>query len=78
MRQLPQQCGFVDVVDESALAVDLDDRQPFPVARLELLVSGDVDGLVGDAEPVELPAGALAERAAAARVENNPRDRGRA
>ena len=35
----------VDVVDEGALAVDLDDRQPLAVARLELGVAGDVDFL---------------------------------
>jgi hypothetical protein len=33
----------VDVVDKGALAVDLDDRQPFTVARLELRVAADVD-----------------------------------
>jgi hypothetical protein len=33
----------VDVVDESALAVDLDHRQPLAVARLERGVAGDVN-----------------------------------
>ena len=32
-----------DVVDEHALAVDLDHGEPLPVARLELRVAGDVD-----------------------------------
>jgi hypothetical protein len=31
------------VVDERLLAVDLDHRQPLPVARLQLGVAGDVD-----------------------------------
>jgi hypothetical protein len=31
------------VVDERALAVDLEDRQPLAVARLEPGVAGDVD-----------------------------------
>jgi hypothetical protein len=33
---------WVDVVDERALAVDLDHRQPLAVARLEYGVAGDV------------------------------------
>jgi hypothetical protein len=33
----------VDVVDESALAVDLDHRKPLAVARLEAVVARDVD-----------------------------------
>jgi hypothetical protein len=32
----------VDVVDERALAIDLDDRQPLAVLRLEAGVAGDV------------------------------------
>jgi hypothetical protein len=39
----------VDVVDERALAVDLDDRQPLPVPRLERRVAGDVDLAEGNA-----------------------------
>jgi hypothetical protein len=35
--------GLVDVVDEGALAVDLDHRQPLAVPSLELRVTGDVD-----------------------------------
>jgi hypothetical protein len=33
----------VDVIDEAALAVDLDDRNPLAVRRLELLVAVDRD-----------------------------------
>jgi hypothetical protein len=33
----------VDVVDERALAVDFDHRQPLAITRLELVVAGDVD-----------------------------------
>jgi hypothetical protein len=33
----------VDVVDEGALALDLDHGQPLAVARLELGIAGDVD-----------------------------------
>jgi hypothetical protein len=33
----------IDVVDERALAVDLDNRQPLAVARLEPVVARDVD-----------------------------------
>jgi hypothetical protein len=33
----------VEVVDERALAVDLDDGKPLAVARLELGVTADVD-----------------------------------
>ena len=32
-----------DVVDERALAVDLDHGEPLPVARLELSIARDVD-----------------------------------
>jgi hypothetical protein len=34
---------WVDEVDERALAVDLDHRQPLAVARLELRIAADVD-----------------------------------
>jgi hypothetical protein len=43
-------CGYfatksigIDVIDESALAVDLHDRQPLAILRLELRISADVD-----------------------------------
>jgi hypothetical protein len=38
----PAEAVRVDVVHEDALAVDLDDRQPLPIAGLELGVAGDV------------------------------------
>src|SRR5204863_6475257 len=42
-RQPAAQGRHVDVVDERPLAVHFDDRKPFAVAPLELLVAGDVD-----------------------------------
>jgi hypothetical protein len=43
-------CGYfatksigIHVIDESALAVDLHDRQPLAILRLELRISADVD-----------------------------------
>jgi hypothetical protein len=63
--QLATERVGLDVVDERALSIDLDDRQPFPVARLELRVAADVDLL--EREPELLPQlpnlrpGALAE-----------------
>jgi hypothetical protein len=43
-------CGYfatkssgIHVIDESALAVDLDDRQPLPILRLEPRIPVDVD-----------------------------------
>jgi hypothetical protein len=44
------QAGGGDVVDERALAVDLDDGQPLAVASLELRVAGDVDLVQLEAE----------------------------
>jgi hypothetical protein len=40
----------VDVVGEDSLAVELDDREPFAVAGLELGVAGDIDFLEREAE----------------------------
>lgn len=42
-RELPPERSLVDVVDERALPVDLHDRQPFAITRLELGVAADVD-----------------------------------
>jgi hypothetical protein len=65
-----------DVVDERLLAVDLDDRQPLAVPRLELQVAGDVDLLELErelrAQRFELAAGPLAEVAALGGVEPDP------
>jgi hypothetical protein len=44
---------LVDVVDERALAADLDHRQPLPVTRLQLRVTADVD--LGQREPELVP-----------------------
>ena len=60
----------VDEIDESPLAVDLDDRQPFAVAGLERRIAGDVDLPKRDAAVSEHPPGSLAE-VAAGRVEEH-------
>jgi hypothetical protein len=66
--ELAAEGRLVEVVDEGALAADLDDREPLAVARLELGVARDVDLLEGErqllAERGELAASPLAERAA--------------
>ena len=58
----------MDVVREHPLAVDLDHREPLPVAGLELRVAGDVDLLEREAELgaelLELRARPVAEMAA--------------
>jgi hypothetical protein len=59
------------VVDEGPLAVDLDHRQPLPVARLEIGIAGDVDLAVANALAVEDSTRAVAEVAAARREEND-------
>ena len=51
--QTPPERLLVDVVGEDPLVVDLDDRQPFPVARLEFRVAVDLDLL--QREPELLP-----------------------
>jgi hypothetical protein len=43
--QLTAKGAGIDVIDEGAFAGDLDDGEPFPIARLELVVAGDVDFL---------------------------------
>jgi len=45
--------GRVDVVDERALAVELDDRNPLAVASLELGIAADVHLLELETELVE-------------------------
>jgi hypothetical protein len=61
------------VVDERALALDLDDGQPLAVARLELGVSGDLDLLELEpelrAQRFQLAARPLAEVTALGGVE---------
>jgi hypothetical protein len=75
--QFPQQCSLVEVVDKGPFAVDLDHREPFPVAPLELRIRGDVDDLVLDPEAGELLFRAFAEAAALRDVDDDPRDRAR-
>jgi hypothetical protein len=68
------------VVDESPLAVDLDDRQPLAVAGLELRVAADIDlfelELVLLPKPRERVQGTLAEMTAFGVVDDDPTDRG--
>jgi hypothetical protein len=47
--ELASERGLVDEVHERAASVDLDDRQPLPVASLELVVTRDVD--LSEVEP---------------------------
>jgi hypothetical protein len=72
---LAAQGGRVDVVDEGALAVDLDDGQPFAVPRLELGIAADVDLAKLEAELVARlgndRAGPLAEMTALRVVEDD-------
>src|SRR5207245_896237 len=49
-RESPPQRVGGNVIDEGALAVDLDHRKPLPVARLELGVATDFDLLEPHAE----------------------------
>jgi hypothetical protein len=73
--QFAPQSGRIDVVDEGALAVDLDDRQPFPILRLELQIAVDLDlAQVERNFPLNLGdnrASSLAEVAAASVVEDD-------
>ena len=78
--QLPEERGLVQVVHERALAVDLDHRQPLPIAGFELGVAADVDlaqlKLVLLPQRCELRARPLAQVAALGVVEDDlpPRD----
>jgi hypothetical protein len=69
--ELAQQRRLVEVVDEGPLAVDLDHGEPLPIARFQRRVVGDIDRVVVDGQPVELRTRALAERAAAAGVQDD-------
>ncbi len=75
--QAAQERGRVEVVDEGPLAVDLDDRQPLPVAGLELGVAADVDlfevELVLEPKLCERRSDAFAEGAALSVIENDAR-----
>jgi hypothetical protein len=69
--ELAAQRGRVDVVDERALAADLDDRQPLAIALLELGVAGDVDLAKLDALADERRTRPLAQVAALGAIEND-------
>ena len=83
--QLPHQRVARNVVDERALAVDLDDRQPLAIPPLELGVAPDVDLLdleldvtshVGDRRPravAEMAAGRVVEPDGVRRYGYRPR-----
>ena len=72
----------IDVIDESALAVDLDDRQPLAILRLEPRIPADVDlvelevGLFADL--FENHARAFAEVAALRVIQDDLTDKYRA
>jgi hypothetical protein len=63
-------CGEVDVVHERAFPVDLDDRQPVAIPRLECRVARDVHLPKRDATVSQHGARPLAE-VAAGRVEED-------
>jgi hypothetical protein len=73
-REPPPELVRLHAVDGDALAVELEHRQPFPVAPLELRLAGDVDLDELEAEfgpqRLELLAGALAEVAVATDVKD--------
>jgi hypothetical protein len=73
----PAERGRIHVVDERALTPDLDHRQPFAVAGLQVVVAVDLDVL----EPIlaqlreQRLARTLAQMTAARAVEDDPTDR---
>jgi hypothetical protein len=71
--QFPQQSSLVEVVDERALAIDLQHGQPFAIPRLELGIARDVDELVLDTEARELLLRAVAETAVPRSEEDDAR-----
>jgi hypothetical protein len=74
--QLATERRRIDVVDEGALAVDLDHGQPLAIPRLQLGVAADVDFAEVEAELVtrlgDDRAGPLAEVAPLRVVEDDP------
>jgi hypothetical protein len=68
--ELPAQRFRLDEVDEGSLAVDLEHRQPLPVAGLELRVAADVDLRELDSLGAERGPRTLAEVAAGRGVED--------
>jgi hypothetical protein len=82
-------CGYfatksiwIHVIDESTLAVDLDDRQPLAILRLEPRIPADVDLLEFEvcffADLFENRARAFAEVAALRVIQDDLRDKYRA
>ena len=67
----------LDVIDERALAVDLDDRDQFAIAGLQVVVAGDVDFAQLEVELLaqlgELRPRALAQMAPLRAVQNDLR-----
>ena len=82
-------CGYfatkriwIHVVDESALAIDLHNRQPLAILRLEARIPADVDLVELEvslfADLFEDRARAFAEVAALRVIQDNPTDKYRA
>ena len=69
--ETPPQRLARNAVDERALSVDLDYRQPLAILRLERGIAGDVDLVVLDALVVENATRLLAEVAARRRVQHD-------
>ena len=76
--QLAKERSPVEVVHEGPLAVDLDDRKPLAVPRLELRVAADVDRLELERalrpKLCERAQSTLAEVAVLGVVDDDPRD----
>jgi hypothetical protein len=75
-RHFSLKSGGIDEIDEGALSVDLDDRQPLAVGGLEPRVAGDVHLLERLAALGEDGARPLAEVAADRAEENDSRGYG--
>jgi hypothetical protein len=71
-RKLPAERLRLDEVDESPLAVDLEHRQPLPVAGFEVRIAADVDLRELDAFREQRGARTLAEVAPRSGVEDEP------
>jgi hypothetical protein len=80
VRELATESVLGDVVDERSLAVDLHDREPLAISRLQLGIAADVDLLELEAELVTERSDGLprsfAEVAALRVVEDDARDYG--
>jgi hypothetical protein len=73
---------WIEVVDESTLAVDLYDREPLAVARLQLRIPADVDFIELEVDLLsnllENRARAFAEVATLRAIQDDSRDKYRA